>query len=264
MNDSIHPHLTYFVRKKCNTSWRIEDQQIFFYDLVFILDGVADYTINGDVYRIKKGDILFIRSGSRRQASTKGMVCVSLDFTLNTGDSLSLPTLSSRPDFEDFYWIFRELDFEWLQKREGYQLKCQALFSLILHKLMFEGKQAPANAHVEEIKRYIVEHYDRKLKISTLAKIANIHPVYCGALFKKLEGRSISEFIKHVRINKASSLLESGEYNVGEVAEKTGFSDIYYFSSTFKQLIGLSPSSYKNRFAAARTQEAVSHILKKR
>lgn len=243
---AIHPKMVYFVWKKCTPNWKICTQQIPFNDLVFVLEGSADYTVNGRHYHIKKGDILFIASQSIRSASTTGMECVSIDFHLKKDEAIRLPVVSSPPDFDDFKWLFQDLNYEWLQKKEGFQIKCQAYFALIIHKLLFEGQSDSSNAHIETVKRYIIDHYDEKLTVKILAQTANINPVYCGALFKRLEGRSISSFINSVRINKAAALLETGEYNVGEVAEKTGFSDVYYFSNTFKRLMGVSPNSYKN------------------
>jgi len=244
---SLHPHLYYFVKKECYSNWRIDEQRIPFYDLLFITRGGADYIINGEPLSLKEGDILFLTPGTVRSASTGGMSCVSLDFTLENGELLNLPMVTALVDREEFRRLFRELEYEWLQKQSGYELKCQALFSLVLHRLIYENRETPRNAHVESLKRYILEHYAEKLTIRGLAEKMKLHPAYCGSLFRKYEGDSISEFISHVRINKAASLLETGEYTVGEVSEKTGFSDIYYFSNTFKKQTGFSPNYYKKR-----------------
>lgn len=241
------PRLYYFVRKECDPSWKIEEQRIPFYDLLFLLKGSADYVINGEPLTLEEGQILFLQPGSVRSATTKGMSCVSLDFILEREESLDLPRVFPLVDREEFGKLFRELDFEWLQKRPGYELKCGALFSLVLHRLLFENREAPRNAHVELIKRYVLEHYGEKITIGGLAKRIGLHPAYCGTLFRRHEGVSISEFLSHVRINKAASLLETGEYTVGEVSEKTGFSDIFYFSNTFKRQTGYSPTYYRNR-----------------
>ena len=39
-------------------------------------------------------------------------------------------------------------------------------------------------------------------------------------------------------------MLQSGKYKVYEVAEKVGYKDITYFSSTFKKITGMSPSDF--------------------
>ncbi len=245
MNKISNPTMIYFVEKECTPSWKISNNELTFYDLLFILSGSADYIIDDVPYHVEKGDILFISCGSTRTASTTGMKCVSIDFLLNEGDEISIPTVSNVADFDEFYHLFRELKYEWLQKSEGYQLKCQAVFALILHKLLYGQKDEKGNRHVRTIKRYIIEHYMEEITVSGLADMLNINPVYCGALFKKSEGISIHEFIINVRINKAASLLQTGEYNVGEVADLTGFKDVYYFSSTFKRIMHVPPSGFR-------------------
>lgn len=246
MNGFIHPQIIYFVKKECDSNWRIDNQKILCYDLVFVLEGSADYWVDGVPCRLQQGDILCIQPQSVRTAATMGMVCVAIDFLLPEGETLDLPIVTPWKDILEFQGLYNEMNYEWLQKKDGYLMKCHALFSLMLHKLLFEKGKDEANVHVGLIKRYIVEHYHEEMTVKSLAAVANINPVYCGALFKKLEKRTISDFIHQVRINKAASLLESGEYNVGEVAEKTGFKDIYYFSSTFKRMMGISPRAYRN------------------
>lgn len=244
MNKVIKPTMIYFVEKECTPAWKLTDHKLAFYDLVFVLKGTADYFIDNVPYHVEKGDILFIKCGSTRTATTPGMKCVSIDFILNDADEISLPTISTMTNFDEFYHLFRELKYEWLQKSEGYQLKCQAIFALILHKLLYGCKDEMGNRHIRTIKRYIIEHYREEITVYGLAARLNINPVYCGALFKKSEGISIHEFLINVRINKASGLLETGEYNVGEVADLTGFKDVYYFSTTFKRVMHVPPSEY--------------------
>ncbi len=246
MNNITFPSMIYFVEKECTATWKIVNQKIPFYDLVFVLDGRADYIIDEVQYHIETGDILFIKRGSTRTASTGGMQCVSIDFVLNEGEDISIPAITKITDINEFYHLFRELKYEWLQKSDGYQLKCQAIFALILHKLLFLNREDKGNRHVRSIKRYIIEHYTEEITVSLLADKLNINSIYCGALFKKSEGMTIHNFLTKVRINKAAILLQSGEYNVGEVAELTGFKDVYYFSNTFRRHMQLSPSEYRS------------------
>lgn len=49
------------------------------------------------------------------------------------------------------------------------------------------------------------------------------------------------EYINKLRIKKACELLKSGMYTVSEAAEKTGFTNVYYFSRIFKSITGVNP-----------------------
>jgi AraC-like DNA-binding protein len=62
---------------------------------------------------------------------------------------------------------------------------------------------------------------------------------------KGLTGLGPLEFVRKIKLKIAAQLLEKG-YNVSEVAYKTGFSDVKYFSRQFKILYGFSPSKQKS------------------
>ena len=54
-------------------------------------------------------------------------------------------------------------------------------------------------------------------------------------------------YITRYRMRAAMKLLENCRYKVYEVAEMVGYKDITYFSSTFKKIVGVSPSEYQSR-----------------
>ncbi|GAB4025927.1 two-component regulator propeller domain-containing protein [Spirosoma gilvum] len=65
--------------------------------------------------------------------------------------------------------------------------------------------------------------------------------------YRKLKGivnMSGTEFIRQVRLKRALQLLESGHYNVSEVAWQVGFNDPAYFSRCFKKEFGKAPQAF--------------------
>ena len=62
-----------------------------------------------------------------------------------------------------------------------------------------------------------------------------------------LTGKSISEFIRDIRMSTAKELLESGNYNVSEVIYMVGFKSNSHFSRAFKLTFGTSPSDLIKR-----------------
>ena len=51
-------------------------------------------------------------------------------------------------------------------------------------------------------------------------------------------------YIIFLRIKYACDLLKSQMYNVTEISELCGFSNVYYFSKCFKKQMGVPPSEY--------------------
>ena len=66
-------------------------------------------------------------------------------------------------------------------------------------------------------------------------------------LYRKIHsmtGLSVTEFIKDIRLKRASQLLKQNPQSISEIAYRVGFNDPKYFSRCFKQQFGVSPASY--------------------
>ena len=244
MFEYIHPEIIYFVEKDCNPDWSLGQQPIHFYSLTFITEGKAYYEVDGKPWNAKRGDIIFARPGSTRYATTTGMHCVAVDFFLPSYQTIDLFNFIKWSNMNEFRMAFTDINYEWLQKQDGYMMKCQALLMLVLHKLIYGQEKGNKNIYVERIKHFIMENYMESITVEQIAKYINLNPTYCGALFKKVENQTITDFIKCLRINQAKAFLETGK-SITEAAEISGFPNVHYFSNIFKKSVGISPSIYK-------------------
>lgn len=66
-------------------------------------------------------------------------------------------------------------------------------------------------------------------------------------LFKKFTGLSPHEYHLKSKIAHISQKLETTDMALKQLADQTGYKDIFYFSKQFKQFTGLSPSQYRER-----------------
>ncbi|MDF2804796.1 MAG: transcriptional regulator, AraC family, partial [Anaerocolumna sp.] len=67
---------------------------------------------------------------------------------------------------------------------------------------------------------------------------------HINRVFRNITGKTIFVYLAELRIEKAKQLLKHQIFSISDVAEKTGFSDGYYFSKVFKKHTGVSPSVY--------------------
>lgn len=86
---------------------------------------------------------------------------------------------------------------------------------------------------------------DPDLTLAEIAQSLNYSAKYLSHYFKKKMGVGYSAYLKTMRIKYAVTLLEQGITSVKNVALLSGFSDPLYFSSVFKNALGVSPSEYK-------------------
>ncbi len=149
--------------------------------------------------------------------------------------------------------IIRELERQEL----GYELSVKShlygLVSLLVRKYVATPKELDAYRYrLKEQERlapvfiYIDEHYREKLSVQQLADLAGLSRYHFSRLFKLVTDKSLVEYINLIRINKSESLLRNKALNISEIALATGFSDIFYFSRTFKKLKKVSPSEWRN------------------
>ncbi len=246
------PDVEYFVDRRCFPEWEIIKQKIDFHDLTFVVEGKSNYYINEKLYTVQAGDIIYIPEGSVREAHTikeSPMHSYAFNFkwlydAIHT--RLALPFVTKNKLSSEILRYIKEFTHIWMSKPSGYLMNARGRFLLIIHHLLstiyFDSSSSPYDLRVNIVKEYIIDNYSDVLDMNTLASLVNLHPVYLGDLFKKNLNYTIKEFINLIRVNNAEMLLSTGGFSVSEVADRCGFSDVYYFSNIFKKIKGYPPS----------------------
>lgn len=121
---------------------------------------------------------------------------------------------------------------------------------LLLELMQQEGRSggrpvATRPSIIEQINRYIWEHFDKDMKISHLAEKFPYSESHLRLLFRTRMGMSLGTYIQKVKMNRARSLLVNSSLNVSQVAQACGFDSLYAFSRAFKKSNAVSPLAYK-------------------
>lgn len=102
--------------------------------------------------------------------------------------------------------------------------------------------------YVLQALEYIAEHYaDQDIAITSIAAHLGVSEGHLSHVFKKETSYTIISYLTQYRVHTAMKLLQDCRYKVYEVAEMVGYRDVAYFGSTFKKLVGISPSEYQDR-----------------
>lgn len=114
--------------------------------------------------------------------------------------------------------------------------------------LAVNEKNAGKSRYIREALGYIAEHYSESdISVGVIAQSLGISEGHLSHLFKKETNYTVMAYITRYRMRAAMRLLADCRNKVYEVAEKVGYKDITYFSSTFKKIVGMSPSEYQGR-----------------
>lgn len=105
--------------------------------------------------------------------------------------------------------------------------------------------EKPVRAAILAVQTYIEAHFAEPLSISDLAARVFMTPCYLTHCFKETTGYSPKQYLVLHRIACAKELLSETVLSVGEVAFRSGFTDVNNFIRTFKRDAGLTPLRYR-------------------
>ncbi|WP_436376022.1 response regulator [Cytobacillus sp. BC1816] len=115
-------------------------------------------------------------------------------------------------------------------------------------RTVFEKIEAKAGHHspvIQSVIRHIHECYNEELSLKTLSYKFHINSIYLGQLFQKETGLVFSEYINHIRLEKAKQLLRDTHEKAGQIGKMVGYSDSAYFYKQFKKVVGITPSAWR-------------------
>ena len=92
---------------------------------------------------------------------------------------------------------------------------------------------------------FILENMEKKVTIKQLSEHFHVSPTHMKNCFRKTYGSSIYAYTRREKMNAASDLLKNTDLTVLEIAGMCGYDNGSKFAKVFKDVTGLSPSSYR-------------------
>lgn len=123
-----------------------------------------------------------------------------------------------------------------------------AQFSGLANALKIDPSGAPDSEEqfLQKAVRFVEAHIsDEDFGMPELCKALNMSRTNLFRKLKALTGQSATDFIRHLRLEKAKVLLETTDMNVTEASYAVGFGSPNYFSRAFQETFGISPKSVK-------------------
>lgn len=103
---------------------------------------------------------------------------------------------------------------------------------------------------VTEAKKYLFEHFrDPDIDLNLVARSIGISPAYLSRLMKQELGMPFKDFLTSLRINEAIVLMRSTSCSINEIADMVGYKSQHYFSTAFKNSMGISPSEHRKNIS---------------
>ncbi|MEQ8907949.1 MAG: AraC family transcriptional regulator [Vicingaceae bacterium] len=272
-NKLIHSSLNRFEKQSTHKGISIK----------YVVEGKESYCIDGEQFCLTAGDLILVNSGQELQcqikskATTKGL-CIYLDEQmvshryaesfLTEEQKLSSGNLPSvTPEFRNIIYNKRSssigktveqlaqvMTSQKLELREEFYYK---MIERLIHHHLTENqllqkfscqKKSTREERYKRIMKcvaYLHQHYDQKLKIEEIAKIACMSPFHFIRSFKECMTQSPNQYLEKLRLEKAAEMLLKSGLEVQEIAFRVGYLSASSFGKDFKSLFHLSPLQYR-------------------
>jgi len=151
-------------------------------------------------------------------------------------------------------YITKPFSAEYLKLRVQKLIRQRStLTNLFTHEMICDPAKITITSVDEKLLKKAVDYIgenmsDSSLSVERLSSELGLSRVHLYRKIKAFTGLTAVEFIRSLRLKRASSLLQENKLNINEISKIVGFEDVDYFRSCFKQQFGHSPSDYSKIF----------------
>ena len=248
------------------------DKSQYIYRILAIEKGSLDVSFCGKTERIKAGDALYLLPGEvyrlipcgedfslynlffdfRDDRPKKEGIYGSCVFMKHYDSSLCLPEI----EFEDAPILNRSGIIKGASCEDALRsLLCKspddalygfyatsALFSVIESILTHEQRSKKADSQAEEILEYIRKNPEGDISGEALSKLFSYHKNHINKLIKRATGRSLTGYVRYIKIEHAKALLSEELCSTSEVAMRLGYYDYSHFYKAYLIETGERPT----------------------
>lgn len=123
----------------------------------------------------------------------------------------------------------------------------KTFFTALNHQSHTHGKaNGKQQGYVSDAIDYMQHHLKNTTNLHDLSETLNLSESYFMHLFKEKTGYSPMDYYNRLKIQKVCQQLITTDATIKEIAADFGYSDPYYFSRLFKNIMGRSPRNYRN------------------
>lgn len=259
--DNLQINIIVSAYTHCRDDWNEFDYTPDYNKFYFIWDGEGLIKIGDEEFLPTKGQIILMPAGVLQSYSAinkntfKKYWC---HFTAKIGDInifdfMEVPYIVNVTDIDKLKKLFEELIALQENQKMFTLLKEKAILLEIIAYYLEEAKvenfklsKFSSIEKLNSVLKYVQDNISENITVETLANSVHFHPNYFTNIFKKYMGIPPSQYINKIRIERAKYLLKTTDLQINEIAVKTGFCDVYYFSKSFKNYSGYSPSDFRN------------------
>lgn len=247
-------------------------------EILFVLKGKIDITIDNETTTLDEGKIFIINSGEfhfiHSIVPRSQLLLLQFDmeyfrkYNLQPEDLIFNITYtkeegSKRSAYNSLRFLLASIMKTVINKEEPQSLIIEKYLLDLIITLINNFKAIPSSLtlgnreeRLTEIVKYVSEHYmDQNLSIEQIADNFHLNYQYISRYVKEKLGTSLKKFIDNTRLNRSLMALKTTNDRVVDIALRNGFPDAKAYYRVFKDIMGETPASYREKHKISRSPE---------
>lgn len=279
--NTIRFNFLYIDKYSFGRTWTYPESAIPYNMLRYIIDGSAEFVVDGETVIVKKGQVSYIPEGCwlSCRALEDTFAFHSIRFTTSVfyeganflREYYNFPLVMDVGEgigsyFSDIYkWVRTDKKSKAFHVRGALDTLIASLIDILnsdepddvkaeINGLEYNLEQirkrvkkstVQTDPRIQTVIDYIMLNPTEEYTSDKLSGMAEVAETTFRRLFKEATGKTATEFIRQVRLTTAARLLLVSNNPVNCIAHDVGFEDANHFTRVFKQAFGMTPGRYR-------------------
>ena len=279
--NTIRFNFLYIDKYSFGRTWTYPESAIPYNMLRYIIDGSAEFVVDGETVIVRKGQVSYIPEGCwlSCKALEDTFAFYSIRFTTAVfyeganflREYYNFPLVMDvgegiEPYFSDIYkWVRTDKKSKSFHVRGALDTLIASLIDILnsdepddvkaeINGLEYNLEQirkrvkkstVQTDPRIQTVIDYIMLNPTEEYTSDKLSGMAEVAETTFRRLFKEATGKTATEFIRQVRLTTAARLLLVSNDPVNCIAHDVGFEDANHFTRVFRQAFGMTPGRYR-------------------
>ena len=263
---SCHFDISFFTRFPIKSHMKLSNIIIDKFKTIILEKGNVDLLVNGYTYTLNPYDVVLMPPMCLHSAEAHGGEVILYEIFFNferfskeyelinmlnlvTPKKISLdPHDINMDNINSIYTAAKSNKF-------GAYLECVFLISKVLSHFadkeyitqFSKNNNNSAAELINSMINFVENNYMYPISVKDICNELKVSQSYVYRCSMAILNISPNNYILYFKMAKADRLLKIKDLSIEEIAEMTGYENIYHFSNTFKKHFGISPSSYRKQ-----------------
>ena len=279
--NTIRFNFLYIDKYSFGRTWTYPESAIPYNMLRYIIDGSAEFVVDGETVIVRKGQVSYIPEGCwlSCKALEDTFAFYSIRFTTSVfyeganflREYYNFPLVMDvgegiEPYFSDIYkWVRTDKKSKSFHVRGALDTLIASLIDILnsdepddvkaeINGLEYNLEQirkrvkkstVQTDPRIQTVIDYIMLNPTEEYTSDKLSGMAEVAETTFRRLFKEATGKTATEFIRQVRLTTAARLLLVSNDPVNCIDHDVGFEDDNHFTRVFRQAFGMTPGRYR-------------------